>query len=156
MNYIFINKIIEQLNRAVADSYILYLNYKRYHWNVSGALFRELHLLFDEHAKRMLETVDDFAERVKALGGDAIGAVNEVIELSDVKSAKSGMSAREMIEQAIQNHEKLIARFKQAIKLCESANDPGSMDLFTRHIQLHEKLRWFLKEHLEKDSLLDS
>ncbi len=39
--------VVMQLQRQVANSYILYTNYKHYHWNTYGPLFRYLHLLFD-------------------------------------------------------------------------------------------------------------
>ena len=50
---------MDYLQRAVANSYAMYLNYKKYHWNISGPLFRDVHLLFDEHAGHILETVDE-------------------------------------------------------------------------------------------------
>jgi len=56
----------------------------------------------------------------------------------------------EMIEQAVANHRTIIAEFKDVIKVADSENDPGTADLFTRIIQVHEKQEWFLREFLEK------
>jgi len=60
------------------------------------------------------------------------------------------MTMKEMIEQAVANHRTIIAEFKDAIKVADSENDPGTADLFTRIIQVHEKQQWFLREFLEK------
>jgi len=37
--------VVMQLQRRVANAYVLYTNYKHYHWNTYGPLFRDLHLL---------------------------------------------------------------------------------------------------------------
>ena len=44
---------------------VLYLNYKHYHWQTFGPLFRDLHKLFDRLADEVVESVDPLAERVR-------------------------------------------------------------------------------------------
>ena len=61
------NAVVEHLQRQVANAFVLYTNYKHYHWQTYGPLFRDLHLLFDEFAQGVLATVDDFAERVRMI-----------------------------------------------------------------------------------------
>jgi len=39
--------VVQSLQRQVANAFILYGNYKHYHWQTFGPLFRDLHLLFD-------------------------------------------------------------------------------------------------------------
>jgi len=57
---------------------------------------------------------------------------------------------KEMIEQAVANHRTIIGEFKNAVKVADKENDPGTADIFTRIIQIHEKQEWFLREFLEK------
>src|SRR5919107_341861 len=66
------NAIVEHLQRQVANAFILYSNYKHYHWQTYGPLFRDLHLLFDEFATAVLESIDDFAERLRMIGQDPV------------------------------------------------------------------------------------
>ena len=68
-------KINGILNQHLADSFDLMSQVKQAHWNVKGSDFWQLHKLFDEVAERASEWVDDFAERVTALGGYATGTV---------------------------------------------------------------------------------
>jgi len=145
-----VKKSIKPLETAVANSYVMYMNYKRYHWNTFGPLFRDIHLLFDSHAEPVLSSADDFGERARILGAEAIGSAEEVVKHATVKHARSGMSMREMIEQAVANHRTIIAEFKNAVKVADKENDPGTADIFTRIIQIHEKQEWFLREFLEK------
>jgi len=60
--------VVEHLQRQLANAFVLYANYKHYHWQTFGPLFRDLHLLFDEFATAVLGTIDDFAERLRMIG----------------------------------------------------------------------------------------
>ena len=60
-----IGGLVDALNRLAADAVALYLKTKNYHWHVSGSHFRDYHLLFDEQAESILESVDILAERVR-------------------------------------------------------------------------------------------
>ena len=62
--------VVRHLQRQVANAFVLYANYKHYHWQTFGPLFRDLHLMFDEFAKQVLETTDDMAERIRMIGQD--------------------------------------------------------------------------------------
>ena len=53
--------VVEHLQRQLANAFVLYANYKHYHWQTFGPLFRDLHLLFNEFATAVLATIDDFA-----------------------------------------------------------------------------------------------
>src|SRR5438876_10661729 len=60
--------VVQHLQRQVANAFVLYANYKHYHWQTFGPLFRDLHLMFDGFAKDVLETVDELAERIRMIG----------------------------------------------------------------------------------------
>src|SRR5438105_2136617 len=57
--------LVQSLRRQVANAMLLYLNYKHYHWQTYGPLFRDLHKLFDRFADDVLDTLDPLAERVR-------------------------------------------------------------------------------------------
>lgn len=60
--------LVEHLARQVANAFVLYTNYKHYHWQTYGPLFRDLHRLFDELAHDVLEGIDGLAERIRMIG----------------------------------------------------------------------------------------
>ncbi len=82
--------VVEHLQKATCNSLALYMNYKRYHWNTYGPLFRDIHLLFDEHANAILPTADEYGERVRILGMEAVGSPEEVVEHATVKRPDQG------------------------------------------------------------------
>jgi starvation-inducible DNA-binding protein len=53
-----------------------------------------------------------------------------------------------MLREALANEEATIALMHDGIELATGAGDPGTADLLTRFIQVHEKEAWFLREML--------
>jgi starvation-inducible DNA-binding protein len=150
------NAVVEHLQRQVANAFILYTNYKHYHWQTYGPLFRDLHLLFDEFAKAVLATVDDFAERVRMIGQDPISRPQEILTTASVKVAEHEQTMRQMVEEADANLLLVIKEMRAAARAADEQDDPGTVDLFSRHVQLHEKHEWWLRDILEKrDGLTD-
>ncbi len=63
--------IAGSLSTLLADSYALYLKTHGYHWNVTGPMFRTLHLMFEEEYLELALAVDEIAERIRSLGSYA-------------------------------------------------------------------------------------
>lgn len=144
------NAIVEHLQRQVANAFILYTNYKHYHWQTYGPLFRDLHLMFDEFAKAVLSTIDDFAERVRMIGQNPVSRPDEIVEHASVKVAQRDQSMRQMIEDADANLLLVINEMRSAARVSDQQDDPGTVDLFSRHVQIHEKHEWWLRDLLKK------
>src|ERR1044071_485772 len=82
--------VVQHLQRQVANAFVLYANYKHYHWQTFGPLFRDLHLMFDEFAKEVLETIDEMAERVRMIGPNVANVqLRQMQEAANVHSAIS-------------------------------------------------------------------
>jgi starvation-inducible DNA-binding protein len=144
------NAVVEQLQRQVANAFVLYTNYKHYHWQSYGPLFRDLHLLFDEFAGAVLATADDFAERVRMIGQDPVSRPQDFLTTASVKVAERGQSMRQMIEEADANLLIVIRDMRVGARTADKQNDPGTVDLFSRHVQIHEKHEWWFRDILEK------
>lgn len=67
---------IDLLNRDLADTYLLLVKTKKYHWDVVGPQFMTLHKLWQEHYEALTIDVDAIAERVRTLGGYPVGTVD--------------------------------------------------------------------------------
>ena len=145
------NAVVMQLQRQVANAYMLYTNYKHYHWNTYGPLFRDLHLLFDEFADAVLKTGDRFAERIRMIGQDPLFGPIELSEAASVKTAdRANFTMRDMIAEADRNLLVVIKEMRQGVRTANEQDDPGTADLFTQVVQIHEKHEWWLRDMLEK------
>ena len=143
--------VVEHLQRQVANAFVLYANYKHYHWQTFGPLFRDLHLLFDEFAQAVLATVDDFAERLRMIGQDPIFRPDEIENTASVHVSREATTMRAMVEEADANLLIVIKEMRAAARVADDADDPGTVDLFSRHVQIHEKHEWWLRDILEKN-----
>jgi starvation-inducible DNA-binding protein len=147
--------VVQHLQRQVANAFVLFANYKHYHWQTFGPHFHDLHRMFDKFAKHVLDTVDEMAERIRMIGPDIENVqLREMQEAANVHSAGAGQSVREMIEEADANLLLVIKDMRDAVKAAEESNDPGTVDLFSDAVRIHEKHEWFLREVLKrKDGL---
>ena len=121
------NQLAERLNHHVAMAADLRSQVKQAHWNVVGPNFIALHHLFDDQAAFLLEHVDIFAERVRALQGVARGTVR----LAAAESPLPDLEARELPgDEAVRLIlERFVAYSKSlsvAMKGAEDAEDAGA------------------------------
>ena len=142
--------VVQHLQTQVANAFVLYANYKHYHWQTFGPHFRDLHLMWDEFAKATLATVDELAERIRMIGQDVHSVqLREMQERANVHSAGPKQSMREMIEEADANLMVVIKDMRDAAQIADENKDRGTSDLFSNCLQVHEKHEWFLRELLK-------
>jgi starvation-inducible DNA-binding protein len=142
--------VVVALRRQVANAYMLYANYKRYHWQTFGPNFRELHELFDALAGEVLETIDPIAERIRMIGPNPPAHPLEWTHLATV-TAETGLSTmREMVEEGDRNALVVIKEMREGAATADEHDDPGTVDLFSRFVQVHEKHEWWLRDILRK------
>lgn len=140
--------VVVELRRQVANAFVLYANYKHYHWQVYGPLFRDLHKLFDRLAKDVLPTIDELAERVRMIGQDPPAHLLEAADLASVSAAAPHSTPREMIEEADRHLLVVIKEMRQGARIADEHGDPGTTDVFSRLVQIHEKHEWWMRDLL--------
>jgi starvation-inducible DNA-binding protein len=71
-------RVIEILNRRLADAIDLQLQSRQAYWNVKGSTFLSLRELFDQVAEEVETYANLIAERIVQLGGKAEGTAQAV------------------------------------------------------------------------------
>ena len=142
--------VVQAISQQVANAFVLYANYKHYHWQTYGPLFRDLHKLFERFATEALETIDPMAERVRMIGSDPPAHLTQMADMATVTVAAPGSTMREMIEEADRNCLVVIQEMRAAVKTAEEHDDPGTVDMFSRNVQIYEKQEWWLRDMLRK------
>src|SRR5690242_8399554 len=90
-------ELIAMLNATLASVADLYAQLKHAHWNVKGLEFIALHKLFDEQAEEVEGQVDMVAERVTALGGTALGTVQDMVKGTELKAYPADLCAARLV-----------------------------------------------------------
>lgn len=138
-------EIAEGLSGLLADTFTLYLKTHGYHWNVTGPMFRSLHLMFEEEYTDLWTASDEIAERIRALGYPAPGSYTEFAGLTSVTDAEGAPEALAMVRSLVDGHEAVIRTARGVVATAEAAGDVATADLVTARIEIHEKTAWMLR-----------
>ena len=139
------SNIADELAGLLGDTYTLYVKTQGYHWNVTGPMFRSLHLMFEEEYLELRDAVDVIAERIRALGHPAPGSFAQFGKLSTVAEDQTVPEALEMVRSLAKGHEAAARRARRVVAEAEKGGDAASADLATTRIELHEKTAWMLR-----------
>ena len=140
------------LNALLADVYALYFKTKNFHWQVSGAHFRDYHLLLDEHADQIYDIADDIAERVRKLGGTTIRSVGHIARLQRLKDNDADyVDPLDMLSELREDNTALLASMRRTHELCDDHNDVATASLLENWIDQAERRIWFLFETTRRE-----
>jgi starvation-inducible DNA-binding protein len=135
------------LNALLADTFVLYMKTKNFHWHVSGPHFRDYHLLLDEQASQILAITDELAERVRKLGGTTLRSIGDIARhqrLAD--NDASYVDADDMLAELRDDNQRFIAAMREVHDVCDEHGDVATMSLLENYIDEAEKRVWFLYE----------
>lgn len=139
------------LNEILADSFILFVKTKNFHWHVSGAHFRDYHLMFDEQAEQIFATIDELAERVRKVGCTTLRSIAQISKLTMLaENNEDFVEPHAMLSELIADHKKLVANMRRAHKLADEQNDVATASLLETFIDGAERRLWFLFETSRK------
>jgi starvation-inducible DNA-binding protein len=143
-------EMTEQLNLLLADTMTLRDLYKKSHWQVSGATFYQLHLLFDKHYDEQVEIVDAIAERIQLLGGVSLAMAADVAETTRIERPPRGREEVPVqISRLLDAHQILVRHSRTLARLASQLGDDGTNDLVVSNVLRSNELQsWFLSEHL--------
>ncbi len=138
------------LSVILSDEVTLYTKTRKFHWNVSGESFMELHKLFQAQYTELEETIDEIAERIGKLGSKTIGTMKEFGEHTRLKESPNVYpSQKEMLKELLGDHESLIVELRKDIEICDEVNkDAGTTDFLTGVMEQHETAAWVLRRYL--------
>jgi starvation-inducible DNA-binding protein len=138
------------LTAVLSDAVVLYTKTRKFHWNVSGNSFLELHLLFEGQYKELEVAIDEIAERINKLGTPTPGTMQEFLQHASLKESPGKYPAqKEMIKELLHDHEAVITQLRKYIDECDKKyNDVGTTDFLTGLMENHETIAWKLRRYL--------
>ena len=141
---------IALLSTVLSDEMTLYVKTRKFHWNVSGESFMELHKLFESQYTVLEEIIDEIAERINKLGGKTIGTMREFLELTRLKESPGKYpSQKDMLRELLSDHEFVIMELRKDIDIFSEKNkDAGTTDFLTGVMEQHETIAWVLRRYL--------
>lgn len=143
-------KVAHELSRILADAFVLYAKTRNAHWNVEGADFYAKHKFFEDQYEQLDEIMDDIAERMRALGHYAPATLKSFLQLTSLsEKSRSKNDSHGFIEELLRDHEAVIMNLRSRInQFANEFHDAGTSDFVTGLMEIHEKMAWMLRAHL--------
>jgi starvation-inducible DNA-binding protein len=133
----------------LADVFALYLKTKNFHWHMSGANFRDYHLLLDDHGDELFTITDPLAERVRKLGGATLRSIGDISRRQRISDNDADfVHPHEMLAELREDNGSLVASMRALHDVCDEHGDVATASLLENWIDEGEKRVWFLFEIL--------
>ena len=140
-------EIAAQVNKLVADAFVLYLKTKNFHWHMSGLHFRDYHLLLDDQSSQIFAIIDPLAERVRKLGFRTLHSISEVRKQSRIADNDYDfVPPLEMLRELMADNKALAKSMRETHEICDSHKDVASASLLEVYVDEAERRTWFLFE----------
>ena len=131
----------------LADLFTLYLKTKNFHWHMTGAHFRDYHLLLDEHGDQIFAMTDPVAEQTRKLGGLTLHSISEISSHQRLKDNNAvHVSDTAMLSELYSDNRQLTASLRSIHEVCERHMDVATASLIEVWIDETERRAWFLGE----------
>jgi len=145
-----VKAITEAVNPLIADAFALYVKTKNFHWHLYGSHFRDYHLLFDEHAEAIFESIDVMAERVRRVGGTTIRSISHIGQLQTIEDDNSTVvAAGEMVRILMEDNGHIAKMIREAIETCDKNRDSATSNQLQNILDETERRKWFLYEVMQ-------
>ena len=146
--------VAETLQRNLATTISLYLKFKKYHWDIRGRFFRDLHLAYDEFIAEIFPAIDEIAERLVALGGSPIAAPADIARFSVVDvPTETVRDARTQVADLVADLSRVGKGYRDDSQTVDDANDPATADMYNGYAATIDKIRWMLQAIMDDDRM---
>jgi starvation-inducible DNA-binding protein len=134
---------------AFASEFTFYLKAHFFHWNVEGIYFQELHELFKTIYEEVYNSIDDFAEKIRALGAYAPGSNSKFSVLSIINDENQVLTYDAMIEELLTDSENMLVLLKIVYDVAEREGEHGFSNFLAERMDAHRKHGWQLRSSLK-------
>lgn len=141
-------ELVEELNRLLSDYQVLYQKLRAYHWNVEGNDFFVLHEKFEELYNKVTLTVDEIAERIRALGDYPIGTYSEQLVEARISEDNGQIESQDMVKNLCSDYDNLQDALSKTIELAEENGDSTTVNLLEDLKDEQEETLWMFKSYL--------
>ncbi len=145
-----VKAVTEAVNPLIADSFALYVKTKNFHWHLSGSHFRDYHLLFDEQADLIFDSIDVMAERVRKVGGTTIRSISHISQLQTIEDDNDDeVPAGEMVKRLMEDNLHIAKMIRAAITVCDKNRDSATSNQLQDILDKIERNKWFLSQIMQ-------
>ena len=140
---------LENLTKAAkigfASQYTFFLKAQFMHWNVTGSDFQQLHALFEKIYTEVYESIDDFAEKIRSLGGYAPSSNTRFNVLSIINDEQEVLPAEQMVAELLRDSDNMVTILKKVYDIAEAEGEHGFSNFLAERMDAFRKHSWMLR-----------
>ena len=141
-------KVVDMLNKQVANWNVLFVKLHNYHWFLTGNAFFTLHEKFEEYYDEAAVHIDELAERVLAIGGRPLATMKEYLQVASIEEGTGKESATEMVEILVADYSTFLTELKEGMAIAQEEEDEMTSDMLLGiHTELEKRI-WMLQAFL--------
>ena len=143
--------LVESLKTILASQYAFVIKAQFFHWNVEGPDFAQLHDFFGKIYEEVYGNgIDRCAEFIRVLDDYTPGSFERFAELSVISGQIKVPRARLMLEELLQDSNKLLAVLNTAFQEADTEQQQGVADFLAERIDAQGKHSWMLRSFLKE------
>jgi len=134
---------------AFASSYSFVIKAQNFHWNVEGMFFEPLHNLFGKIYEEVYDSIDTFAEQIRAMGTYTPASFQRLSMLTQVDDETQILDSKQMVIELYEDNEKMLKMLQILFEISENNKQYGFSDFVAGRIDAHKKHGWMLRATLK-------
>ena len=139
----------QDLNVLLASTFGMALKAQRYHWNIMGMNFYQLHEFYEEVYDDLYEHVDIIAEAIRSMGNFPAGSLMEYVELSEIAEDDDVVfDSFTQVNNLVRANDVVIRIIKIAATAAKDESAEDILDLLVNRLRQHKKYGWMLNSLL--------
>ena len=139
------DKFSTKLKIAFASQYAFAIKAQNFHWNVEGADFYQLHLLFETIYNEVYGAVDDFAENIRKIKAYTPASLERFSTLTAVNDELEVLPPQAMVDELLADAEKMQEIMKVLFVEAEELGHHGLSNFLADRQDAFAKHAWFLR-----------
>jgi starvation-inducible DNA-binding protein len=133
---------------AFASQYAFFLKSQFFHWNVTGIHFQELHALFDTIYTEVYDSIDEFAEHLRALDTFTPASFSRLSMLSHITDETEVLPPEGMITELLSDCDHMCVVLKKVYDMAEAEGEHGFSNFLAERLSAFRKHAWMLRSSL--------
>ena len=142
--------LADSLKTLLATEYAFSIKAQLFHWNVEGPDFAQLHDFFGNLYEEVYNnSIDRTAEYIRTLDDYAPGSFERFSELSIIAGQVKIPRARLMIEELLEDTNRLLDLLMTTFEAAEAERQEGIANFIAERLDAMGKHRWMLRSFLK-------
>jgi starvation-inducible DNA-binding protein len=139
------DKLMELLNKNLANLQLFYVKLHNYHWNVKGMNFKPVHEMTEAYYDYFAERYDEVAERIVQLGGKPLATLNDYLKNASLKEeSKKTFDVKYVLGSVLSDFKLLNDDFKEISNSAGETNDIPTANIADNNVAWLEKQIWMI------------